>query len=114
MGKPKPTIAGHGRSKDGEVWPVLDGKTIFRLMDSRGIPLDIIEEILEKEKCAFDILGFCRAVLSSPNMSFKALKSMLTARCISDKHRLALDRVFLLMEREFPERTKPKPKGRIF
>lgn len=46
---------------------VLSGKTVFRIMDSVGLPLDIIVQELRAKGAAFDILDFVKAAKKSGN-----------------------------------------------
>ena len=56
---------------------VLNGKQIFFLMDSRGMPLDIITDILREKGLCFDVVAFTEAALNSGNFTYSKIKSML-------------------------------------
>jgi hypothetical protein len=61
--KPQADIVGYG--EDGTI--VRDGKFIFWMMDSQGIPLEVLMLCLRKRKEAFDVAGFIEEALSNPN-----------------------------------------------
>ena len=54
-----------GRGPGGE--PVIDGATVFRVMDSEGAPLWAIRDYMRSKGWAFDTLGFVKAAVDSGN-----------------------------------------------
>ncbi|MCA9495851.1 MAG: hypothetical protein KC589_02825 [Nanoarchaeota archaeon] len=57
---------------------ILHGKPIFKLMDTHGIPLDIINEILRRKSSAFNIADFIIAAKESKNYSKIRITKLLT------------------------------------
>jgi len=47
--------------------PLMDGADVFRLMDSEGLPLDVIQDLLAEKGMGFNVVGFARAALASGN-----------------------------------------------
>lgn len=57
---------------------VHSGHDIFRLMDSSGLPLNLIRELLAEREQAFDVYGFVEAAKASQNYGNRdRLRSML-------------------------------------
>jgi len=56
---------------DGEV----HGQDIFWLMDSRGIPLELIADCLQKHGLCFDVGQLVTAALDSGNYSYTTIKT---------------------------------------
>ncbi len=48
---------------------IVDGAVIFDLVDSKGFPLDIINDLLEENNLGFDVVGFIRKANQSKNYS---------------------------------------------
>lgn len=63
-----------GKTFEGK--PIIDGKFIFYLVDSVGLPLDIINEELRESGIGFDVEGFIRAAKKSTNYTIKRLKNL--------------------------------------
>lgn len=68
---------------------ILSGEFIFKMMDTHGMSLDIINEILRIKGFAFDISGFILAAKQSKNYSKERLKVI-----IKDNAPLDVDRSF--------------------
>lgn len=56
---------------------VVSGDFIFKLLDTYGLPLDIIKDMLDEKNLAFDTLGFIQSALNSKNYTVKKLKAIL-------------------------------------
>lgn len=56
---------------------VVNGNFVFKLMDSKGLPLDIILVELREKSLAFDLIGFIEAAIKSKNYSKKKLRSLI-------------------------------------
>lgn len=65
----KPKVVGVGEDAAGARRPVLDGGSVFKLMDQEGLPLPVLQMFMEERRLAFDVLGFCRAAKASGNYS---------------------------------------------
>jgi alanyl-tRNA synthetase len=78
MSKRKDILVGYGiDSTTQERRSVIDGEQIFKLMDSQGIPLDFIQEMLKDHNLAFDVPGFILAARKSKNYSREKLTNLL-------------------------------------
>jgi alanyl-tRNA synthetase len=55
------------------------GETVFKLMDSQGLPFDVICEVLAERGLQFDIVGFVRAARNSKNFSSERIYKVLTS-----------------------------------
>lgn len=66
-----------GVGVDG-ITPVVSGSRMFRLIDSIGLPLDIVIQELKDRHIAFDVLGFVRAARDSKNYTPKRLTALFT------------------------------------
>lgn len=64
-----------GVGSDG-VTPVISGAFIFRLVDSIGLPLDILVQELKEKQFAFDMVGFIQAAKDSKNYTAKRLVAL--------------------------------------
>jgi len=56
---------------------VISGAEIFKLMDTRGLPLEIINEELRIRGLAFNGVEFIEAALASKNFSYERIKERL-------------------------------------
>lgn len=95
----RPVFVGTGCTQDGTTKQVLNGKIVFSMVDSMGIPLDIIMICLEKEGFAFDLLGFLQAAKDSKNYTKEKLRTLVVVEsCLPEdsieKFNLLLYRVF--------------------
>lgn len=70
-----------GYAKDGQgsdkIKPVVDGRWIFQLMDTQGLPFDMINEMLKEYGLCFDLGGFLVAAVKSGNFSKRRLHALL-------------------------------------
>lgn len=64
-----------GVGTDGTT-PIISGAFIFQLIDSIGLPLDIIIQELKERHLAFDMVGFIQAAKDSTNYTPKRLKAL--------------------------------------
>ena len=60
--------------------PVLYGEDIFKLMDSKGIPLQDIVIAIRERKAVLDLCGFIRAAKSSGSYSNDKLKMIVLSQ----------------------------------
>ena len=58
---------------------VLDGAEIFHLMDSHGLPLDTIQDLLAEKGWAMDVVGFAQAAHKSGNYTRETILARLKA-----------------------------------
>lgn len=72
-----------GKTTDGKF--VLSGQVIFRLVDSLGFPLDLVQEELKKENYIFDLFEFCFYAKNSKNFSQKKLLDTLSVLSYYDE-----------------------------
>jgi len=56
---------------------MINGKIVFELMDSRGLPLEIIRERLREKGLCFNVIEFIEAAIASKNYSYPKIKSRL-------------------------------------
>ena len=56
---------------------MLDGKKIFELMDTYGLPLEIINLELRKHQLCFNVVEFIEAALASKNFTYNTIKRQL-------------------------------------
>lgn len=76
--KKNDVLAGYGQDIDTqEIRPVVAGEHIFKLMDSYGLPLDIIHELLAERHIAVDVPGFILAAHKSKNYSKERLINLM-------------------------------------
>jgi alanyl-tRNA synthetase len=94
-------LAGYGQDAvTKEQRPVIAGEHIFKLIDSKGMPLDLVQELLQEHKLAFDVYGFIKAARKSKNYSRERLINLLIPidNKMSDQHqaltRFCIDKVY--------------------
>jgi alanyl-tRNA synthetase len=58
---------------------VIDGAAVFRLMDTHGVPFEVIQEELRHRQLAFDVFAFCEAAANSRNWKPSRLVNLLLA-----------------------------------
>lgn len=56
---------------------IIKGEFVFKLMDSHGLPFDIILCELKDRGLAFDVMGFIIAAIKSKNFTKKRLTNLL-------------------------------------
>ena len=73
---------------------ILAGDKVFHLMDTHGVPLVVINDILREKGLAFNVVEFIEAALRSGNYTFEKIKARLLED-INEKDRFMaeLDRV---------------------
>lgn len=64
---------------------LLDGKKIFELMDSKGLPLEIIVLELRRRKRALNIPQFVEAAIDSKNFTFESVERRLLS-CLPNQY----------------------------
>ena len=90
MNKTQGVLAGYGINiATKEQCHVVSGEHIFKLMDSNGLPLDLIQELLQEHKLAFGVPGFITAAHKSKNYSKERLTNLLIPldNKMSDQHK---------------------------
>jgi alanyl-tRNA synthetase len=71
----KNPIAGLGTDAlTQEQRPVIKGEVAFFLMDSQGLPFDILLDVLKEHGYAFDFVGFAKAAKQSKNFTRERLE----------------------------------------
>lgn len=70
-------------SKNGLL--VVSGKGVFKLLDTFGFPLDLVEEVLKENGCIFDMYEFIQCALQSGNFSFSKLLRVLSVLSYYDE-----------------------------
>ena len=73
MAKKKLTFVGVGPDDE----PIVDGEFIFWMMDSQGMPLEVLNAILADKGMGFDVIGFIQAGLESGNWKPRTLERKL-------------------------------------
>lgn len=64
---------------------IVDGAIIFKIMDTHGTPLEIINEMLRAEGAGFSVIQFVEAALASKNYTYETIKRRLLADFVGDK-----------------------------
>lgn len=64
---------------------IMDGHKMFRIMDSFGLPFEVIVDELALRGMAFNVYEFCQAAAASGNYSAKRLYRLLKAHAPSDE-----------------------------
>lgn len=72
-------------SSDGS--SVVSGEFIFKLMDTHGLPFDIIQCELKDRGLAFNVVEFIHAAIKSKNFTRKRLTNLLLDHAPSDEAR---------------------------
>lgn len=65
---------------------MLSGREIFKLMDTHGLPLEIINEILRERGEAFNVVEFVDAAIESKNFTYEKIRGKLIEAMLP-KHR---------------------------
>ena len=66
---------------------MISGEAIFRLMDTHGLPLDVINEELRSKQMCFNVVEFVEVALASKNFSYEKIKSRLLEAMLPGKRR---------------------------
>lgn len=61
---------------------VLNGKTVFKLVDTYGVFMEVIHEVLRRRGMAFDVCSFIDCALASKNFKPKTIKAKLLEGCL--------------------------------
>lgn len=68
---------------------IASGTEVFGLMDTRGIPLDVINETLRANDCGFNVVQFIEAALASRNFTYQTIKQRLLSAHIGDRENMS-------------------------
>lgn len=71
-----------GYTKDGV--PVLNGELVFWRMDTIGLPLEIINEVLREHSMCFDVVSFVNAAINSKNFTYQTIRKRLREGMLDD------------------------------
>jgi len=72
MSSLSPKIVGYADGKR-----ILSGEWIFFMVDTKGMPLDFIMDMLREQDAGFDVTGFLKAAIQSGNFTLeKAIKRL--------------------------------------
>lgn len=76
-----------GRSIDNKL--ILCGKFVFDMVDSKGMPLDLLNQLLEENRMGFDVKGFIFTAKSSKNYANKErLRILLKSNMLRENKQL--------------------------
>ena len=81
-----------GKTVDGK--SVINGAFVFKLMDTRGLPLEIITDGLRERNMVFDVAGFVEAADRSGNYKPGVLKERLKEVLPGDAVDILVDRIY--------------------
>ena len=73
---------------------ILNGRDIFNLMDSQGIPFELICSILREKNIGFDIKQFAIAAYNSGNYTYDSLKKLLLREAKTKSAKELIDNLF--------------------
>ena len=76
---------------------IIDGETVYLLMDSKGLPLEIITLCLREKGMGFDVVQFVKTALASKNFTYNKIKRRLVEAMLPedrDEFVKELDSVF--------------------
>ena len=83
--KIKPVFSGLGEDINSKkIKKVLNGKIVFEMMDTMGIPPSVSLLALEKHNMAFDVVAFIKAAKDSNNFTKEKIITILTVECSVD------------------------------
>lgn len=69
--------------------PILSGALVFDLVDSKGMPLDLLNQLLEENGMGFDVNGFVISAKTSKNYANKErLRILLKSNMIRENKHL--------------------------
>ena len=66
---------------------MISGEAIFRLMDTHGLPLEVINEELRNKQRCFNVVEFVEVALASKNFSYEKIKSRLLEAMLPEKRK---------------------------
>lgn len=64
---------------------MLSGKEIFRIMDTHGLPLEVITEEVRNKQMCFNVVEFVEVALASKNFTYKTIKNRLLEAMLPEK-----------------------------
>jgi len=64
---------------------MLSGEAIFGLMDTHGLPLEIINEELRSRQMCFNVVEFVETALASNNFTYEKIKDRLVEAMLPEK-----------------------------
>ena len=65
---------------------LINGKQIFKLMDTHGFPLELANDVIRQHGMGFNVVEFVEAALASENFTYDRIKaSLLSAMREKDK-----------------------------
>jgi len=64
---------------------ILNGAEVFKLMDTKGLPLDSINEILRANHIGFNVVQFIEAAMASKNFTYGTIKRRLLESHFGDR-----------------------------
>jgi len=64
---------------------MLSGEAIFGLMDTHGLPLEIINEELRSRQMCFNVVEFAESALASNNFTYEKIKGRLVEAMLPEK-----------------------------
>ena len=64
---------------------LISGNLIFQLMDSKGLPLEIVNDLLREKGLGFDVVDFIEAALASGNFTYSSIKTRLVQAMVYDE-----------------------------
>jgi len=64
---------------------MISGQVVFRLMDTHGLPLDLINEELRSKNLSFNVVEFVEVALASKNFTYEKIKGRLVEAMLPDK-----------------------------
>ena len=64
---------------------MISGEAVFRLMDTHGLPLDLINEELRSRQLCFNVVEFVEVALASKNFTYEKIKGRLVEAMLPEK-----------------------------
>ena len=64
--------------------PLFDGKYVFELMDTHGLPLEIVNEKLRELDTGFNVITFIESAIESKNYTYQTIKNRLVQAMVFD------------------------------
>lgn len=68
---------------------IVSGYDVFKIMDTKGLPLDVINETLRANDCGFNVVQFIEAALASRNFTYQTIKQRLLSAHIGDRENMS-------------------------
>jgi alanyl-tRNA synthetase len=65
-----------GKTTSGQ--NVVEGQGCFKLVDTYGLPLEVIYDRLQEYNMCIDVVGYIEAALESKNFTYETVKSRLS------------------------------------